>query len=242
VFLVMQGRATLIDSPIEAAAANGERTAVALAAEHTATARRLRAIMRADGFDVTVAVAELRDLSEAPAVVVIGCDAAALERGSDLGQALAEMPMALPIVVSPAAGRHCVRKALALGAVGYVTDADAQTTLAPTIRAVIAGQVCVPQAMHRQLDRPAFSYREKQVLELVARGMTNSQIAQRLFLAESTVKTHLSTGFRKLGVRSRKDAAAIVLDPDLRIGYGLFTVPDDEDVAERALPALLEEF
>jgi DNA-binding NarL/FixJ family response regulator len=151
------------------------------------------------------------------------------------------MRSTLTVICSPAAGRHCVRKALALGAVGYVTDSDAETTLGATLRAVVAGQVCVPQSMHRQLDRPAFSYREKQVLELVARGLTNGQIAQRLFLAESTVKTHLSTSFRKLGVRSRKDAAAVVLDPDLRIGYGLFTVPESDIALDGALPVLTED-
>jgi DNA-binding NarL/FixJ family response regulator len=65
---------------------------------------------------------------------------------------------------------------------------------------------------------PALSYREKEVLELAAGGLTNSQIASRLFLAESTVKTHLSSVFRRLGVSSRREAAALirVADNDTR--------------------------
>jgi DNA-binding NarL/FixJ family response regulator len=45
-------------------------------------------------------------------------------------------------------------------------------------------------------------------------GLTNRQIAARLYLAESTVKTHVASAFAKLGVRSRKDAVAVLLDPD----------------------------
>jgi DNA-binding NarL/FixJ family response regulator len=65
---------------------------------------------------------------------------------------------------------------------------------------------------------PALSYREKEVLELAAGGLTNSQIASRLFLAESTVKTHLSSAFRRLGVSSRREAAALMrlADNDMR--------------------------
>ena len=43
---------------------------------------------------------------------------------------------------------------------------------------------------------------------------TNHEIAARLFLTESTVKSHLASAFEKLGVRSRKDAAALLLDPE----------------------------
>jgi DNA-binding NarL/FixJ family response regulator len=51
---------------------------------------------------------------------------------------------------------------------------------------------------------------------IVFEGATNREIADRLYLAERTVKSHLSTAFTKLGVRSRAEAAALVLDPDER--------------------------
>jgi DNA-binding NarL/FixJ family response regulator len=237
----MQGRATLLDSLAETGTIGPELTAVALVAEHPITARRLVGVLHAENFEITAKGRSVAALLDPPPLLVVACDAASLENSSELGTALSEMRSTLTVICSPAAGRHCVRKALAIGAVGYVTDADAETTLGATLRAVLAGQVCVPQSMNRQLDRPAFSFREKQVLELVARGMTNSQIAQRLFLAESTVKTHLSTSFRKLGVRSRKDAASVVLDPDLRIAYGLFTVPESDVALDHSLPALAED-
>jgi DNA-binding CsgD family transcriptional regulator len=62
--------------------------------------------------------------------------------------------------------------------------------------------------------RPTFSHREKQVLALLATGISNKEIAARLWLAESTIKAHISSAFSKLGVRCRKDAIAVVLDPE----------------------------
>ncbi len=45
-------------------------------------------------------------------------------------------------------------------------------------------------------------------------GLTNAQIASRFFISESTVKTHLSAAFRRLGVRSRREAATLIFFSD----------------------------
>ena len=89
----------------------------------------------------------------------------------------------------------------------------ADRSLAPAVHAVLAGLVCAPRGARRVLAKPTFSHREKEVLALLVAGLTNREIAGRLFLAESTVKSHLVTAFSKLGVRSRKDAVALLLDP-----------------------------
>jgi DNA-binding NarL/FixJ family response regulator len=107
-----------------------------------------------------------------------------------------------------------LRRALRAGADGIVLEAELHVALVASVRAVAAGQLAVPLALRRQLAPRHLSYREKQVLSLVAVGYTNRQIADTLYLSESTVKTHLSSAFGKLDARSRAEAAARVLDPD----------------------------
>ena len=72
--------------------------------------------------------------------------------------------------------------------------------------------------------------REKQILGLVVMGMTNAQIASKLFLAESTVKSHLSSSFTKLGVASRNEAVGLILDPTRGQGLGILTIPAEKMV------------
>ena len=55
---------------------------------------------------------------------------------------------------------------------------------------------------------PPLTPREIQVLEAVAAGFSNKEVARRMFLSEGTVKTHLTNTFGKLGVRSRTAAVA----------------------------------
>ena len=102
-----------------------------------------------------------------------------------------------------------VRRALEEGATGAVARAALEETLAAAIAAVRAGLTVVPRDHGRQLVRPALSHRERQVLSLMAEGRTNGEIARALILAESTVKCHVSTAYSKLGVGSRREAAAL---------------------------------
>ena len=73
----------------------------------------------------------------------------------------------------------------------------------------------------------ALTTREKETLALSSRGLTNAQIALKLFLAESTVKSHLSSAFSKLGVSSRYEAATVILDPDRGSGLGIGEIRSD---------------
>jgi DNA-binding NarL/FixJ family response regulator len=138
-----------------------------------------------------------------------------------LTRSFVETPL---IIVCPDIERRGVRAALMAGAVGVVLWKDLATALGPCTQAVQAGQTCVPRAHGRQLEPPALSSREKQILGLVVMGYMNGQIAQQLFLAESTVKSHLSSAFRKLGVRSRNEAVSLILDPDRGLGMGILAL------------------
>ena len=115
-----------------------------------------------------------------------------------------------------------------------VPYANIEAALGPCLDAVWAGQTCVPRGHWRQVDPPALSSRERQILRLVMVGYMNSQIAQQLFLAESTVKSHLSSAFAKLGVRSRNEAVDLLLTREAGLGMGIRALADD---APENLPA-----
>lgn len=194
-------------------------TAVACSAPNEVTRRRLSGVLADAGFSVSAVTPSADQLVNACALepvhmLVVTWKVGALDESADLQLLRARVPEPDIVVVCPANDPRTVRKALAAGADGYICEAEVEAALADTIRAVLAGQVCLPREMREALGRPAFSFREKQVLHLVARGLTNAEIAAQLYLAESTVKSHLSSTFRKLGVSSRKEAAAIVLDPE----------------------------
>lgn len=114
-----------------------------------------------------------------------------------------------------------LRALLEAGASGVVLEQELDEALRPCLQAAMAGQVCVPREYASRVEPPTLSAREKQVLGLVVMGHTNGEIANRLFLAESTVKSHLSSAFGKLGVRSRNEAVELILDPDRGLGLGI---------------------
>jgi len=128
----------------------------------------------------------------------------------------------IPVVLACASiQRWEVRAALASGAAGVVTYGELKDSLGPCLHAVRAGQICVPRGHWRQVEPPVLSTREKQILGLVVMGYMNSQIADQLFLAESTVKSHLSSAFGKLGVRSRNEAVDLIVNPERGLGMGI---------------------
>jgi two-component system nitrate/nitrite response regulator NarL len=114
-----------------------------------------------------------------------------------------------------------VYSAIAGGAAGYLTkDADARelcdaiaavargtTVLAPQLQAGIAGEIRL-RAIH---ERPFLSDREREVLKLVAEGLTAPEIGRRIHLSTATVKTHLSHVYEKLGVAERAAAVAVAM-------------------------------
>ena len=133
-----------------------------------------------------------------------------------------------PVVVLSNDSRAAVRALVESGADGVVFESDLERALEPTIRAVEAGQIAVPAERRRDVDRPTLSRREKQTLGLVVMGLSNREIASRLFVAESTVKCHLSAAFVKLGVRSRHEAVSVILDPERGIGLGILGISGAE--------------
>lgn len=110
--------------------------------------------------------------------------------------------------------------AVKAGASGYVLKGAGAGELAGVIRSVIAGDVYVPPAlawgMLRELHSPRsgpydeLTDREREVLQLVAEGLSNQEVAHRLGLAEKTIKHYMTNILGKLQVRSRVEAALLV--------------------------------
>lgn len=117
-----------------------------------------------------------------------------------------------------------LRWALDGGVDGIVWNTELDEKLVPTITAVSAGQLVFPAQLRRQTNASNLTNREKQVLSLVVMGLTNRQIAQNLFVSESTVKSHLNTAYRKLGVGSRVEAAELITDPEKGLGTGILAI------------------
>ncbi len=144
-----------------------------------------------------------------------------------VGSLRAQTPPTVKLVVcTEKAGRRELRQAIEEGLDGLVWERSIETSLAPTIRAVAAGQLVIPRELRRRMDTPNLSTREKQVLSLVVMGLSNGEIAQRLYIGQTTVKTHLSSVFRKLGVSSRAEAARLIADPDEGLGTGILRITD----------------
>jgi DNA-binding NarL/FixJ family response regulator len=165
-------------------------------------------------------------------VVVLVRDLSKVERLVDLRAEVQRWGAAPTVIVSPDAHRPALRRALSAGASGLVLDTDLDTALVAAVRAVAANQTCVPRALRIAVEKPTLSHREREVLKLAVSGRTNGEIAAALCLAESTVKSHLSAAFHRLGVRSRREAATLVLDPE----EGLMSIVLGTDTAQPGLP------
>jgi DNA-binding NarL/FixJ family response regulator len=178
--------------------------------------------------DIDALLAEMETSAQGPSLIVLWIEDTA---SSLLGcvervtQRLAQTPI---VVVCPSIERWEVRTALAAGVMGIVLSDELGSTLRPCLQAAYAGQICVPREHWRQVAPSALSTRERQILGLVAMGYMNSQIAEQLFLAESTVKSHLSSAFAKLGVRSRNEAVNLILDPERGLGMGILTLKEQQ--------------
>jgi DNA-binding NarL/FixJ family response regulator len=112
-----------------------------------------------------------------------------------------------------------VTGAIKAGAIGYLLKTTEADELCEAIKAAAAGQVrLAPEAaarLMREVRAPEnpealaepLTERETEVLKLIARGLGNKQISREMFVAVSTVKTHVNNLYRKLGVTSRTQAA-----------------------------------
>jgi DNA-binding NarL/FixJ family response regulator len=125
---------------------------------------------------------------------------------------------------------EAIRALLQAGADAVIPSESVETQLGPAMTAVQAGLATAPRGtLSQALGRPALTPREKQALGMVVLGFSNADIANKLYVAESTVKSHLSSAFTKLGVRTRSEATALILDRSNGLGTGILAIVGDGD-------------
>jgi two-component system response regulator DesR len=126
------------------------------------------------------------------------------ESGAEICERLRMQKPAPRVLLISGAGRISKSAARAAGASGFVSKDWSSTEIVKAVRMVGLGRTVFPP----QADRTTFelSEREREVLDLMASGATNREIAGSLFLSPNTVKEHTSGLFRKLDVRNRTEA------------------------------------
>lgn len=119
------------------------------------------------------------------------------------------------VILTACEERGAMWRPIDAGAAGYVIKRSASDTLLQAVRGVAAGGTCLDPAVAGGVigavaapaaeDRPGLSDREVQVLEMVAQGYSNKEIAAKLCLSVETIETYKTRSLEKLGVRSRVD-------------------------------------
>jgi two-component system NarL family response regulator len=193
-----------------------------LADDHAIFRQGLKSLLRLRaGFHVVAEVARASDLL--PTLGSVACDVLLLDLQMEeqcLLNDIKSLVQVVRVVVLTASERtEDVVTALNLGAHAVVQKRFAIETLTAAIRATVDGRVWIPPSLQAKLagEEPAtaregrrLSPREEAVARCVAIGLRNAEVAERLAISETTVKSHLHSAFQKLGLRDRVALARYV--------------------------------
>jgi DNA-binding NarL/FixJ family response regulator len=158
--------------------------------------------------DGAEAVTQARE--QHPDVILLDVQMPNVDGIEALRQIRATAPDARVIVLTTYRNEDYVFPSLQAGASGYMLKDATREELAGAIRSVAAGESLLdPEWLRtKPSELPSLTARERDVLRLMADGRSNAEIAQKLFVSENTVKTHVSNILVKLGCRDR--AAAVL--------------------------------
>ena len=171
-----------------------------------------------------------------PCAVVATAPPGLSEQLGVVNEVRAEHPDLPLVLVTPDVRQALYRRLLLAGANGVLLDEDVGRALGPTVDAALAGQLVLPPMARRHATQRPLSVREREVLGLVALGLTNAAMAEQLVLTESTIKSHLSSAFAKLGVTSRAEATELLLDGDSGLGLGVLRISPAERTGRSRMP------
>jgi len=156
------------------------------------------------------AVAQYRERQ--PDVVLMDLRLPGADGIAATGALRSEWPDARVLMFTTFDSEEDIYRAMRAGARGYLLKSAPREELLAAIRAVAAGERHLPPALAQRLagriSTPDVSEREREVLQLMARGKANKEIAAALGIAEETVKRHASNLFVKMGVADRAQATS----------------------------------
>jgi len=200
----------------------GTAARVVVADDHPLFVEALRAALVAGGLEV-VGVAERGDevlelvAETQPDAVLLDLAMPGMDGYNCLEQLRTQHPEIPVLVVSGADAPVAATRVLKLGAAGFVGKAVSAPELAHALRIMLRRQPVyyalpedpsIPEPEHdaRALDRSGLTLRELEILQLVAKGLSNPAIGRKLWVTEQTVKFHVSNTLRKLSVANRAGA------------------------------------
>jgi DNA-binding NarL/FixJ family response regulator len=194
---------------------------VLTADDHPLIREGLAAVLHAEsGFKVVAEAANGEEAIEAYAerrtdIVLIDLRMPVMDGLTATRAILEDDPDARVIVLTTYDGDEDIHRALSAGARGYLLKDMMRTELVGAIRSVYRGKRSIPAPVAARLaehtPRIGLTPRELEVLRLVADGLSNAQVAERIGRAEGTVKVHLKSILQKLEVHDRTEAVTTAL-------------------------------
>ncbi|HTX03367.1 MAG TPA: response regulator transcription factor [Candidatus Acidoferrales bacterium] len=173
------------------------------------------------GIDVVgdaTTVTDIHPNGHSPDIIVIDLDGHALDFFDSMRYCRQAAPSARVVVLSLKGHAELLQRCLSAGADGFVLKDVTPAELVRAVRVVASGATYVDpriagHVLRRQTLLPTrsaisdLSERETEVIRLIARGLSNKEIAGQLSVSEKTVKNHISRVFSKLGITARTQAA-----------------------------------
>lgn len=155
-------------------------------------------------------------------LAVINYDLPGMKRAGGLRRICEAWPSVRVLVTADVCDRDIILEALSAGSHGFIPKDSSTRELEHALRATAEGHVFVsPMPVSQKAPEPArpngpindarLTVRQKEVLDLVATGKSNKQIARTLGISEGTVKVHVNAAFRALGVHNRVSATTALL-------------------------------
>lgn len=211
-----------------------ERIRVVVADDHQVVRAGLVALlMQQEAFDVAGEAGTGKEAlalakEHAPDVILMDLQMPVMDGVEATRQVRAECPQTEVLVLTTFDDDQLIWGAIQAGAKGYLLKDSPPETLFTAVRNVAQGKTLLPPEILARLTQviqqggpggteheESLTERELEILQRIAQGYSNKEIAAALFISDNTVKTHISNLFEKLGVRDRTEAVTKAL----RLGW-----------------------